>query len=209
MNKLRYKNIIFDFDGTLFDTAPGLISSYKAVLEHFNIPFSEDDKRYIGMPLEIVFGRMKGIGELDLPFAINLFQKSYLTNGYLQSIPYPGIKKLIEDLKKAGAILYIASYKEVSLMKTLLVKNNMDSYFTKLATADINNEKASIIKSFNPDDSFVMIGDFAGDIEAGKKAGIATIACLYGLGDKILLDESKPDYSVKEAEEIGKIIFKN
>ena len=56
-----YKYIIFDFDGTINNTAPGIVATFKKVLEMYNVDYSGVDfNKHIGPPLEYSFKELVG-----------------------------------------------------------------------------------------------------------------------------------------------------
>ena len=107
----KYKYIIFDFDGTINDTSPGIYATFKKVLSHFGVDYSDVDlSRHIGPPLEYTYEHL--VGKQNMDEAIKLHYKVFADDNAAQnSHLYDGIKQTIAALKNHGYVIAIASSK--------------------------------------------------------------------------------------------------
>ena len=108
-----YKNIFFDFDGTLFDTGEGILKSvqYSALEFGFDEPDISKLRSFVGPPLQDSFMRRFGVDEKTAEKMISKFRERYSTIGVFECKPYPEIFELILELKNLGYGLSIATGK--------------------------------------------------------------------------------------------------
>ena len=85
--------LLFDLDGTLTDSGPGIMHAAKTALQSFGIDgLSERELRYfVGPPLWESFG--KYLPEEQISAAIERFREYYSVNGWLENEPYPGVRE--------------------------------------------------------------------------------------------------------------------
>ena len=104
------KTIIFDLDGTLTDSAEGIINSVRLVMNHFNIPIPGMDvlRTFVGPPLHDMFVK-HGVPEDRIDEAIAIFRSRYTTIGKYENTPYPGVYELLKGLKAQDCKLYVAT----------------------------------------------------------------------------------------------------
>ena len=104
MHKLtdKYKYIIFDFDGTLNNSSPGIFATFKKVLDHFGVDYSHIDfAKHIGPPLEYSYEHF--VGKDRMNDAIQWHYKVYAEDHAAQnSFLYDGIPETLQQLKAHG-----------------------------------------------------------------------------------------------------------
>ena len=110
------KTVLFDLDGTLTDSGEGIINCAALALEHFGLPVPsrEEMRVFVGPPLHETFQRF-GVPADKTEEAIRVYRSRYIPTGMFENTPYPGIKELLETLKKEkcrhcdGAKLHICN----------------------------------------------------------------------------------------------------
>ena len=132
MNKLdkHYKYIIFDFDGTINNTSPGIYATFTKVLEHYGVDVSKVDlSEHIGPPLTDSYTRLLGADLCEE--AIELHKKVYADlNAIENSFLYDGIVDVLEQLSASGKyVLSIASSKYEPHAITSLKYHKLTKYF--------------------------------------------------------------------------------
>jgi len=119
---LNYKNILFDLDGTLTDSSPGIINAYIYSLNKLGL--NEDDisivRSYIGSPLRAYYAERQKLTPADSELAVKYFREHYNDTGIYENNVYPGIKELLEKLTDSGCRLYIATSKPEKFALTVL-----------------------------------------------------------------------------------------
>ena len=102
---LNYDAILFDVDGTLIDSAPGIINTLKEVFDKMGVDTTHVNlRRYLGPPLRKSFGEHFTDPAL-IEKATNLYRESYAVKGSHECAAYPGAAEMLQHLKAAGLIL--------------------------------------------------------------------------------------------------------
>ena len=185
------KSILFDLDGTLTDSGEGIVNCAIFALEHFGLPIpSRDELRvFVGPPLWDTFYKF-GVPKDKLDEAVTVYRSRYIPIGKFENHPYPGVEKLLSDLKKQGHKLYVATSKPEHMAVEILTKFGLADYFDIIAGATMDrsrDEKSKVIayllgKIGNATDT-VMVGDTAFDVVGANIHNIPTIGVSWGYGD--------------------------
>lgn len=214
---MKFKNILFDLDGTITDSSPGIINSYLHSLN--KIGLAEDDidklKSYIGSPLRAYYTERHNLSTADSDIAVKHFREHYAQTGIFENAVYPGMAELIDKLQENGFRLYIATSKPLEFAITVLNHFKIKEYFNSIHGSDMSADNkpkdrliadAILMNGLSKDES-IMIGDRYHDINGAKTNGIASIAVTYGYGSINELSELQPEYIAASADEIEKIFF--
>lgn len=217
MNK-TIKSIIFDFDGTLGDTAIVILNTMQATIRELELPARTDEQcsTIIGLPLiavpETLFPECENLtGDLFAATYRRLF-KDYNTPGAVSL--FPNVLKTLQELTSLGLILTIASSRSHASIEHYLVDLSIDRYISFiLGTDDVENAKPSpepvniTLKHFslNPQEALV-VGDTKFDILMGKNAGCVSCGVTYGNGTRDDLVSVDADYIFNDLSEILKLI---
>ena len=216
---MKYKNILFDLDGTITDSSPGIINSYLHSLN--KIGLAEDDidklKSYIGSPLRAYYTERHNLSTADSDIAVKHFREHYAEIGIFENTIYPNMDVLIDKLSESGFRLYIATSKPLEFAITVLNHFNLKEYFDSIHGSDMSADNrpkdkliadAILMNGLSKNES-IMIGDRYHDINGAKTNGIASIAVTYGYGSINELSELQPEYIAASADEIEKILYKS
>lgn len=217
MNKVKYKNIIFDLDGTLTDSKQGIINSVYAACNklNVNIPGSGHFHLSIGIPLQEYFRTTIGISDEKIDEAVQYFREYYAQKGVYENQLYDGIENLLRDLS-ADAGLFIATSKLEKYALVVLDHFNIRKYFTGIAGADasgIHAGKTELVRkiirlhSIGNSDATVMVGDKKMDIDAANDCGIESIGITYGYGSKEEIIRACPTFVAASVEELGILLL--
>ena len=213
-----YKLAIFDFDGTLVDSAPGIIDVMREVVEENNLPKRALDewKELIGVPLmrqmEIVFPDENE--EYWLKLATR-YRQIY-DGKTIEICPlFPGLQNMLERLRAAGVMLTIATSKRRPLVETVLDHHDLTKYFSMLVGAqDVANHKPhpeSVFKTLETMQiaavDSVVIGDSTYDLDMARNAGVDAIGVTTGVHTVAMLTKSEPKYIVNGLDEVLPIIL--
>ena len=207
-----YKFLLFDLDGTLTESGPGIMNSARIALAHFGIEDCSDDelRRFIGPPLKDSFMNYYGFDEAKAQEAILKFREYYKLKGWCENKPYEGVPEMLETLKERGYKLIVATSKieeqavricdhfGLSGFLTDIVGSNDGDRTLKKDVIDYVIEKDSL-----PDKSeVIMIGDREHDILGAKAAGIDSMGVLYGYGSRGELEAAGADLIADTVEDI-------
>lgn len=208
-----YRYILFDLDGTLTDSGPGIMHGFLYAIRKMgrHVPESGQLEKFVGPPLKDSFHRVLGYSEEDTDKAVALYREYYNTmGGVYENRLYPGIAGLLRDLKAAGKILIVATSKSAYATNKVLEHFDLKKYFALVEAADdrIRPRKADVINyaldrcGVSDRSQAVMVGDRENDITAAKEAGIDSIGVLYGYGDREELTAAGATYLAESASDI-------
>lgn len=190
---MKYKNIIFDLDGTLLNTAEGVKEAVvytTTKLGYRNLTEKELDS-FIGPPVQTSLIHHFGCSKTEAQKGADLFRTYYKEKTLLKAVPYLGIFNLMESISGQGINTAVATYKREDYAIRLLKAFHFDEYCKIMHGADNNNlmTKADIIRLCMSElggtalDS-LYIGDTYSDFEGALKCGIDFIGVTYGFGFK-------------------------
>ena len=192
----RYDSVLFDLDGTLTDSGPGIMKSAAYALKELGIETKDKDLRvFVGPPLQDTFLRF-GISEERIPEAVALYRKRYRAVGKFENDPYPGIRNLLEELKEKGYRLYVATSKPEAMAVEILRHFEMDPYFERTAGAsadDSRRRKEDVIAWLLQKEDVgraVLIGDTEYDVKGALENGIPCIGVSWGYGTRESMEQS-------------------
>ncbi len=209
IQKLKFETIIFDLDGTLTDSAEGIINSLTYALNAKGLPVPPEKvlRSKIGPPLEESFLEF-GVSPGEVNGAIELFREYYAEKGIYENKTYPGVEDCLKTLKASGARLAVATTKSEKFAKKIISRFGLDKYFEFLAGSNIDGsrtEKSELIAfalqnlGVKAGKNVIMVGDRFHDIAGAKKAGVSSAGVLYGYGGREELISAGADILIPEA----------
>ena len=130
-NKLKYKYILFDLDGTLTDPKEGITKSVQYALKKYVILIENLDllENFIGPPLKDSFMEYYNFSEDQASQAIEYYREYFKEKGIFQNKVYEHMEELLSKLKKLGLILIVATSKPTVFAEEILRHFNLDVYF--------------------------------------------------------------------------------
>lgn len=202
------KYFLFDLDGTLTDTGPGITESVQYALSQLGWMPQEDRflRQFVGPPLLVSFQEFCGMDEKEAQRAIKIYRDRYNAAGLYKSPLYPNIDRLLSQLSEHATICVATSKREEGARKILSLRN-IEKFFTVVTGDDgTRPTKAHVIDKVirelgdPPVSEIVMIGDRSYDIEGAKYCGIESIGVTYGYSSPGELEKAGADYL---AEDVG------
>ena len=108
---MKYDAVIFDLDGTLTESEPGITKSVQYALEKMNRPPLGQAalRRFIGPPLMESFVEIAGMCEAEAEKAVAVYRERFSVVGWKENSVYAGIAPLLRSLKKNGAYVAVAT----------------------------------------------------------------------------------------------------
>lgn len=192
MNKLNYKLIILDVDGTMLDTSRGLLSSVEYTINKLGLEMPEKEvlETFVGPRIQDSLKRVYGLEGEELGYAANIFREYYKKGDVYRAEAYSGIYELLEILKEAGCHIAVATNKRQDFADMLMQKYRFTDYIQVVYGTDIEGKftKQDLIKKCLdafPECSYrdaVLIGDSSYDAEAANRVKVAFIGVTYGFG---------------------------
>lgn len=185
------RTVLFDLDGTLTDSGEGIINCARLALEHFGLPIptSAEMRAFVGPPLHETFPRF-GVPADKIDEAIRVYRSRYIPTGMFENTPYPGIKEVLEALKKNGYTLYVATSKPEEMSVTILERFGLAPYFDRIFGASTDTSRSTkdaiiayLLEQSGAKEDMVMVGDTKYDVLGAKVHGIPTIGVSWGYGN--------------------------
>ena len=98
---MQERIILFDLDGTLTDSGPGIMKASQFALRAYGVERDwQELDFFVGPPLDETFGQF--MPKEDIPGAIDQFRVYYHDVGWLENEPYPGVREMLDTLQKNG-----------------------------------------------------------------------------------------------------------
>jgi len=185
--------IFFDLDGTLTDSAPGIIHSVQYALKKYGIEAEENDLRsFIGPPLVHSFQERFGFDHDKALEAVTYYREYFTAGGMFENSVYPGVEEMLQKLKEDGLVLAVATSKPELFSKQILEHFALTRYFDFIGGAAMDESRATKVEVLSyalqelqvDPAKAVMIGDRENDIEAASLLGTESIGVLYGYGSQ-------------------------
>ena len=190
---MSYKNILFDLDGTLIDSAPGIESSfYIAYLKVYNTACPKNITTFIGPPIDQVLTTVNGETNLEIINRfVDAFKQHYDNEGYKNTKLYDDVESVLEVLLKNKLNVFIATNKRVKPTKLILEYLSIVKYFNDIYCPDIEEikfkNKTELIAHILKTNSLlinetIMIGDTIHDGLAADENKLDFALVEYGYG---------------------------
>ncbi len=147
----KYKFLLFDLDGTVTDSGPGIMEAARRALLAHNIEEADEQRLrlFVGPPLDKSFIERYGFSEEQAWDAIGAFRAYYNDKGVYENSVYPGMDTLLSNLKAAGYVVAIASSKPQVLIHKVLAHFDIDKYFDVVVGCELDgtrSNKAEVIE---------------------------------------------------------------
>ena len=211
-----WKTILFDLDGTLTDSAPGITNSVSRALAHFGIREEPGNLlKFIGPPLNESLPEFYGFTPEQTAEAVAVFREYFVEKGWLENAPYPGIGGLLQKLKAAGLRLMVATSKPEVQAVRVLDHFGLSGYFDRIFGAPAGNEdgarKSTVIRralSYAGDaSSAVMVGDRWHDVVGAHETGLPCIGVLYGYGGREELENADAEFIAEDMAALERLLL--
>ncbi len=192
-NKKQY--LLFDLDGTLTDSMPGITRAVQYALNRYGIQVDDLSqlKPFVGPPLADSFQEFYQFERKDAEDAVGVFREYYTDRGWLENAPYDGIREALQTLRDSGKKLYVATSKPEWMAKMVLKHFELDGFFEFIGGADDDEKRVNkddVIRyvlascGLEQKDAIVMVGDRRHDINGAHRTGLQAVGVLYGYGDR-------------------------
>ncbi len=186
----QYKTLLFDLDGTLADTRPGIINCYDYAFSALDFDISTVNiNECIGPPLEEVFDRLFGAGE-KADRGVLLFRERYEKKGWLECTLFEGIPELLAALSQNGYRLLVATSKNEPIAVRVLEYYKLAGYFELIAGSVRDHKRIkkqdvithALAETGVKAETALMIGDRMHDLLGAQLTGLDAAGVLWGYG---------------------------
>lgn len=207
------KYFLFDLDGTLADTGPGITGCVQDTLRRLGWPDQSPQflRRFVGPPLMESFQTFCSLDEAAAQRAIQLYRERYTAWGEYQSSLYPGIRDMLARLSQTAS-LCVATSKREEGARHILEMRGIAGYFSEIVGDDSTRPtKSHVIREVlarlgNPPlDQVIMVGDRSYDVAGARECGLPIIGACYGYGETGELAQAGADYLAASVEDLESI----
>lgn len=216
---VNFSTVLFDLDGTLTDSSPGIFNCVKHALSLLerDIPDETVLRKFLGPPLRYSFTEFCGLDEDTAVQAVKLYRQRYDTVMTTENALYDGVESMLKQLNNSGTTIGVATSKPEKYAVKILEDFGIKRYFKTVCGAtpeDNKTEKSYLIEKALEQcgvtdlRTAVMVGDRFYDIEGARAVGIASIGVLFGYGSRPELENAGADFTAASPDEIVKIILK-
>lgn len=215
-----YDTILFDLDGTISNSAEGIISCAQYALSCMGISAEKEELYcFIGPPMSSMFMKKYGMDAETAQKAVAKYRELYSAEGMYKDRMYDGVEELLKKLKAAGKRLAVATSKSTDLSKKIIELYGLSELFDLVLGSEIDgrrNTKAEVIadalSELGIDDdkksTAVMVGDRFYDVEGAAKCGLDCIGVYYGFAEPGELEKAGAVHTVKTVAELGEFLLK-
>ena len=188
---MGYRAVFFDLDGTVADSAPGILGSMEYALSQFGIhPDRQELRKYVGPPLRQMFADYLPQEKVDE--GVRIYRGYYNGGKLFDATIYDGIPEALARLRATGKKVCLATAKPKETAKNFLAHFGLDRQFDLIGGTQeeigISNKTAVIRKNIedlglSPQEC-LMVGDRQDDLLGAAAVGVDAIGVLYGYGSR-------------------------
>jgi phosphoglycolate phosphatase len=217
-NKLpRYKLVIFDWDGTLMDSADKIVNCMQLAAKQCDMPIPtyEEVGHIIGISLKPAIMQLFSITDSELgDRLVQAYKEAFVSVDVTPCPLFPDVEELLSHLKTAGCTLAVATGKARRGLDRAWKQTNTGFFFSASRTADEAQSKPSpdmLLQlldelGFEASDA-VMIGDTTYDMQMAKTIGMDRIGVSYGVHAQVHLEVLEPVALVHSIKELQAALF--
>ncbi|MGV1086802.1 MAG: HAD-IA family hydrolase [Mycobacterium sp.] len=186
----RPQLVIFDLDGTLTDSAQGVVASFRHALTAVGAeaPVGDLAARVVGPPIQDTLAGL-GLGDRAAE-ALVAYRADYTSRGWAMNSLYDGVADLLADLHADGVRLAVATSKVEQTARLILEHFGIASHFEVIAGASADGTRAAkadvlshALAQLGPlPDRVLMVGDREHDVIGAAEHGIDTVVVEWGYG---------------------------
>jgi phosphoglycolate phosphatase len=218
-----FKVVIFDYDGTLFDTWPAIVHCIQRAFAACGrpIPTREAIAGTVsaGLPLQETFfalDKNQRTERAALNEIVKTYRRIYLDEGTPLTKPFVGVRDALQDIHARGTKCVVASNKGIAAIRQSLDQSQLSS-FVDLVFGDEPGlpkkpDPAIVVNHILPRyaplrrEQMLVVGDTEIDILLAKRTGIACCWVSYGYGDTVRCRALEPEHEISSIEELPALV---
>lgn len=210
-----YDAVLFDVDGTLLHSRPGILDTFSYAFRMMGLdPSGMDLGRYLGPPLRQSFAEHFASDD-DVERAVSFYRTRYAQRGMHMCAPFPGVPDMLRTLRQAGLFLATATSKPTAVVTPILEEQGIAHCFDRIGGASMDKSvdtKTAVIRSVLADPRLagkriLMVGDRQDDMQGAADCGIPAAGVLYGYGSREELSAWNPVFLASDCAELTRYIL--
>lgn len=213
----HYTHLFLDLDGTLSDSAPGIVRSAQYALEAFGIHVDNLDDLlcFVGPPLEESFQEFYHLTPSQADEAVKVYRRRYEKIGVYENALYPGIPQFLDKARQTGKVLMVATSKPQRMADLVLSHFGIADRFAFVGGREDSSRrtKEEVIRyvmkenGLTRTEDIVMIGDRKHDVLGAKAVGLDSVGVLYGYGSRDEFQAAGATYIVDTLKELEELLL--
>lgn len=193
----KYETIIFDLDGTLLDTSPGIFNSVRFAEQQLGLDPIPDDRLhvFVGPPPKQMYQKVYGVDE-ETATKATVFHRQYSREKAIyEATVYPGMKETLTALQQQGYKLAVATLKGQKIAEKVLQIHEMADFFDSIVGMDEAESFTKCktiqvaIEETGTTGNVLMVGDSEYDYIGACEANVDFLGAVYGFG--IVAEETR------------------
>lgn len=214
-NLSRPSVLLFDLDGTLVDSADGIVWSFEATLRDFDREVDQTRLRtFIGPPLDYSFTQL-GFAAAEMDNVLARYRDHYQREGMHRCQLYDGVRSLLESLTAQQVPLVVATAKRVDFANDILATLGIAHHFPVVCGAPVDGHLTSkdvivaeaIARTDAPHENAWMVGDRRFDVVAAHQHGLTSIGVTWGYGSADELSAAGASVLVDSPRQLGELVL--
>lgn len=209
--------VLFDLDGTVWDSAPGIVDALTVTLAAMGLPPRSEAAlaANLGPPLVEMLAEL-GVPSDRLGEGRDLYRSRYRTHGEFDVTVYTGIPELLDELRDHGVRLATATSKGIEPTRRMLDHLGLTPRFDVIAGASMDetaHHKVDVIRAAlaqaeaDEGQRVAIVGDRHYDLDGGRSFGLTTVAVRWGYGSPGELERCAPDHLVGDVTELAAVLL--
>ena len=183
--------VLLDLDGTIIDSAPGIIEGMRRAFADVQREVPDDDvlRSWIGPPVLRTFERELGAQGPDAVAQANAaFREYFDAVGAHQTEPFPGMPEVLGSLDSAGAVIVVVTHKPLPLAELALASHELRALVRSVYAPPSpgvwvpKEDLFAAALAEHPGLVMVAAGDRGGDVKAAAAHGVPSVGVTWGYG---------------------------
>ncbi|RUO35017.1 HAD family hydrolase [Aliidiomarina soli] len=209
---MQYKLVIFDWDGTLMDSVPRIVSSLKSLAQHCQLPVPSTEAIHdiIGLSLPIALERLFDChGDEAQQALIDVYRDFYVERDTTPTPMFDGATATLDYLKQSGYQLAVATGKARPGLQRAWLASDTEHFFlsSRCAKEVPSKPHPAMLEEILEETGFakeeaVMVGDSIHDLMMAQNAGVDSIGVTYGVHSKERLQSANPKLIINAVAEL-------
>jgi len=190
---MTLEHVIFDLDGTLIDSAPGIAWSIDEALHSCGLAAADCDvARLIGPPVREILASVSGSAETAVLDQLESgFRRAYDSEGWRRTVCQPGVAEMLWQLLTAGSQMWLLTNKPSLATARILSALKLSGFFQATICRDSGDRhfrsKAEMLsdlleRAHMKRERCLLVGDTAEDWLAARESGISCVIVSHGYG---------------------------
>lgn len=212
-----YRYVLFDLDGTLTDSAEGIVNSVIYALKKNGIEVPERSTLlpFVGPPLTDSFMKYFGMTLEESLHMIEDYREYFSENGWRENSVYEGILGVLEQLRAQGKKLIVATSKPEIFAKRIVEHFGLADCFELVVGSTLDGSIGTkgqvidcVLKQIGTEhrSEMVMVGDREHDVLGARENGLPCIGVLYGYGSREELEKAGAEAICPDVQSLPEMI---